>query len=73
MTGHQMQKSREAMLKLPPLNLEEGIDFCSYASRRAFPGLLTALGGCKRDEQFDDALGNWKDPAANGNALQCTG
>ena len=51
MTGNQMQKSREAMLKLRPLNLEEGIDFCSYASRRAFPGLLTALGGCKRDEE----------------------
>ena len=51
MTSHQMQKSREAMLRLFPLNLKEGIDFCSYANRRAFPGLFTALGGGKRDEQ----------------------
>ena len=60
MTGHQMQQSGQAMLKLPPLNLTDGIDFCSYASRRAFPGLLTALGGGDTKEKLEDALGKWK-------------
>ena len=55
-----MQNSREAMMKLPPLNLREGIDFCSYASWRTFPGLITTLGGGMENEEFEKALGNWK-------------
>ena len=47
-------------MKLPPLNLGEGIDFCSYASRTTFPGLITTLGGGKENEEFEKALGDWK-------------
>ena len=60
MSGHHMKKSRETMMKLPPLNLREGIDFCSDASRRNFPGLITTLGVGKENEEFEKALGNWK-------------
>ena len=60
MAGHQMQQSRQAMLKLPPLALSEDISFCSYSSRRGFPGFLTALGGGDTKENLEDALGNWK-------------
>ena len=60
MTGHQMQQSRQNMLKLPPLSLSEDISVCSYSSRRGFPGLLTAIGGGDTKEKLEDAIGNWK-------------
>ena len=62
MTGNQMQQSRQAMLKLPPLALSENISLCSYSSRRGFsrPPLITALGEGDTNENIEDALGNWK-------------
>ena len=60
LTGHQMPKCKQNMLKLPPLSLSRDISVCAYSSRRGFPGLLTAIGSGDTKEKLEDALGNWK-------------
>ena len=57
MSKHQMGRSREALVRAPPLEFKDDFTFCAYANRRIFPGLGILMGASDEEEA---SLGNWQ-------------
>ena len=52
-----MGRSREALMRAPPLEFKDSFTFCAYANRRIFPGLGILMGASDEEEA---SLGNWQ-------------
>ena len=57
MSKHQMARSREALMRTPPLCFTDAFTSCAYANRSIFPGMEILMGASDEEEA---SLGNWQ-------------
>ena len=55
MSKRQLARSREALVRAPPLCFTDAFTFCAYANRHIFPGMGILMGASDADEA---SLGN---------------